>query len=143
MPKGKKNRKKNRRAAAKPGHSKAANKLKELERFICDCMLLYNIDEITAKITFDGLDVDYYERTEDNGYRTNIDIADIFGLIQVCMRMYGIDRVHCKLYGNTVKLNYMFSAAQMPCNVFADVPSAAGNEKTLCGKLEAPTKCLV
>ena len=127
-------KKKRNRGAAKPICSESDNELHEFESLICDCMSVYNLDEITAKIMSDGIDIDYYKCADDNGYGTNIDIEDMFGLIQVYMRMLGIKSVHCKLYGKTVKFKYKFAAApanNIPCNVLADVSLAAEIKNTL------------
>lgn len=97
---------------------------------ICKCMTKYSLDEITAEITPYGVDVDYCEYADSGIIGSNIDIPELSELLQQFMPKLNIKELSCTRSGDIFDFE-IHSAAQMPFNIFADVPTAAENKNTL------------
>lgn len=123
MSKGKK-RKKNRRAA-----EKHISILDVFQNRICVLMNTYSLDEITAENTSDGLEVSYSEYADNCIIGSNIEIPELSELLQSSMPKLNITELYCTRCGNVFDFEICFTAAQMPCNVLADISSAAENKK--------------
>lgn len=123
MPKGKK-RKKNRRAA-----EACTSVLDVFQNRICAFMNTYSLDEITAENTPDGLEVSYSEYSDNCIIGSNIENPELSELLQSHIPKLNITELYCMRCGNVFDFEIYFSAAQMPCNVLADVSLAAENKK--------------
>lgn len=117
--------KKKRLAAAK----KCTSVLDVFQNRICEFMNIYNLDEITAENTPDGLEVSYSEYSDNCIMGSNIEIPELSKLLQSSMPKLNIAELYCTRCGNVFDFEIYFSAAQTPCNALADVSSAAENKK--------------
>ncbi len=137
-------KKKNRRAAAMRSELPS---IKEFQRFMASFMKLYNLDDFTAELTDAGLEIDYYiiEGCEDK--HTDKDFTKSLEAIGMVMEIYDFAAIGCEAVENGYKLHTYKknntgagNIAAAPYNV---MNTTAENKKTLCGKLVAPTKCLI
>ncbi len=133
MPKGKKSRKNNRRRME--NHTTVLDVFQER---IYEYMNTYNLDEITAENTSDGLEVFYSEHTDNCIVESNIELPALFDLLQSSMPRLNIKELNCMRYGNIFDFEFYFATEQIPYNVFADVTTAAENKKTLCPSYQLP-----
>lgn len=96
---------------------------------ICIFMNTYSLDEITAENTPDGLEASYSEYSDNCIIGSNIEIPELSELLQSHMPKLNIAELYCTRCGNVFDFEIYFAAAQIPCNVLADVSSAAENKK--------------